>query len=209
MRLSGLILAAASLFVGSSTSFALVDVEALVGKRWYSTKITGDKTNGVSSQEIGLAVHLDPIPLIPVGFGVGVLSGTLNKDDLKGIGFDEGSVMEVDFEVKAWIPMIPIVTPYVKVKVPLMSRVALKGKQTVNNTEQDVAALVKLTGYHTNVGIQYSIIPLVSLTLEAGKGMQKSEIEEYKVASVNQDKSIFKKENANSDNVMLGVQIGF
>jgi hypothetical protein len=211
MRLSGLILAAASMCLGSATSFGFFDVEAMVGKRWYSFESTGSKATGVSSQEIGLAVHLDPIPLIPVGFGLGVLTGDLNKDDL-GSGATEAKLLEVDFEVKAWIPMVPVVTPYVKIKVPVSSKLAVKGKTELDSNlpgEEEYAYLYKLSGYHANIGIQYGLIPLVKLNLEVGKGMQNYEVEEYKVASTKQNLSGFKKEKANSDNFMLGVQIGF
>lgn len=211
MRLSGLLLAAASVVLGSGTSFGFFDVEAMVGKRWYSFENTGSKATGVASQEVGLAVHLDPIPLIPIGFGLGVLAGDLNKDDF-GAGVTEAKMLEVDFEVKAWFSMVPVVTPYVKLKVPVSSKIAVKGKEDLDTTtpgQEEYAYLYKMSGYHLNVGIQYPLIPLVKLNLEVGKGMQNREIEEYKVASVKQSTAGFKKEKTNSDNVMFGVQVGF
>lgn len=200
MRLLGSFVAAASVLFCSGSSFAFFDVEAMVGKRWYKFENTGADTNSVASQEINVAAHLDPIPLIPVGFGLGITSGTLNKDDM-GTGISEAKLLEVDLEVKAWIPMVPVVTPFVKVKVPLSSKILIKG--------DSYAAVYKLTGLHLNAGILIPIIPLIKVTVEAGKGMQSWEVEEEKVASVKQDVSARKKEKANSDTVMVGVQVGF
>lgn len=200
MRLLGSVITAASVLFCSSSSFAFFDVEAMVGKRWYKFENTGAETSNVASQEINIAAHLDPIPLIPIGFGLGVTSGTLKKGDMDS-SISEAKLLEVDFEVKAWIPMVPVVTPYVKVKVPLSSKLSVKGDSYSQES--------KLTGMHLNVGIQIPIIPLLKVTVEAGKGMQSSEITEVKIGSEKQDLSDYKKEKANSDNVMVGVQVGF
>jgi hypothetical protein len=203
MRLLSSLIATASILFCSGTSFALFDGEVLVGKRWYKWETTGSDTAGVASQEVYAAVHIDPIPVIPIGFGLGAISGDLNKDDLDGV--EEAKILELDLEVKAWIPMVPVVTPYVKVKVPLSAKLAMKG----SDAGVDYAAIYKLTGMHLNAGILYPVIPLVKIVLEVGKSTQKREIEEYKVASVKQDLSGFKKENTNSDNFLVGIQIGF
>lgn len=211
MRLISGIALSAAMFMFSSSSFAFFDVEGMVGKRWYKFESTGSTTTNVASQEVDLAVHLDPIPLVPVAFGVGLLSGDLNKDDFAS-GVTEAKVIEADIEVKAWLSMVPFVTPYVRIKVPAYARLAVKGKTELDSTlpgEEDYAYVYKLSGYHANVGILYPIIPLVRVTLEAGKGMQTTEIDEYKVASTKQSTSGFKKENANSDTFLVGVQVGF
>jgi len=208
MRLLSSLLATASILFCSGTSFALFDGEVLVGKRWYKFESSGAKTSNVASQEVYAAVHLDPIPLIPIGFGLGAIAGDLKKEDFYEMGVEEAKLLEIDLEVKAWIPMVPVVTPYVKVKVPLSAKLAIKGKEA-GPTGADYAQVYKLTGMHLNAGILYPVIPLVKIVLEVGKGTQKREIEEYKVASVKQPLTDFKKENTNSDNFLVGVQIGF
>lgn len=206
MRLLSSLIATASVLLCSGTSFALVDGEVLVGKRWYKFENSGGTSNNVASQEVYAAVHLDPIPVIPIGFGLGAIAGDLNKEDFGGMGVSEAKLVELDFEVKAWIPMVPVVTPYVKVKVPLSAKLAVKGKDAAN---ADYAYLYKMTGMHLNAGVLYPVIPLVKIVLEVGKSTQKREVEEYKVASVKQSTSAFKTENTNSDNFLVGVQIGF
>jgi len=208
MRFLSSLIAAASVLFCSGTSFALFDAELLVGKRWYKFETSGGSDLNVASQEIYAAVHLDPIPLIPIGFGLGAIAGDLKKGDFDGWGVEEAKLLELDLEVKAWIPMVPVVTPYLKVKVPLSAKLAIKGKET-DAAGADFAQVYKLTGMHINAGILYPVIPLVKLVLEVGKGTQKRELEEYKVASLNQPLTGVKKENTNSDNFLLGVQIGF
>lgn len=211
MRLLGSFIAAASVLFCSGTSLALFDVEAMVGKRWYQFENTDGDTKNVASQEINVSAHLDPIPLIPVGFGLGIISGNLNKGDF-GPDVTEASVLEVDLEVKAWIPMVPVVTPYVKVKIPLSAKLAIKGKGDYDSTipgDETYAAVYKLTGLHVNAGVQIPIIPLIKVTVEVGKGMQSWEVEEVKIASTKSDTTSLKKEKVNSDNVMVGILVGF
>ncbi len=206
MRLLSSLIATASVLFCSGTSFALFDGEVLVGKRWYKFETDGGKTTSVVSDEMYAAVHLDPIPVIPIGFGLGAIAGDLKKEDFYGEGVEEAKLVELDLEVKAWIPMVPVVTPFIKVKVPLSAKLAMKGKDAAG---ADYASLYKLTGMHLNVGVLYPVIPLIKIVFEVGKSTQKRELEEYKVASIKQTLAGVKKENTNSDNLLLGVQIGF
>ena len=206
MRLLSSLIATASVLFCSGTSFALFDGEVLVGKRWYKFENSGGTSYNVASQEMYAAVHLDPIPVIPIGFGLGAIAGDLQGEDFGGQGIDEAKLVELDLEVKAWIPMVPVVTPYVKVKVPLSAKLAVKGKDAAN---AEFAEVYKLTGMHLNAGILYPVIPLVKIVLEVGKSTQKRELEERKVASVKQSLTGTTKENTNSDNFLVGVQIGF
>ncbi len=206
MRLLSSLIATASVLFCSGTSFALFDGEVLVGKRWYKFETDGGKTNSVVSDEMYAAVHLDPIPVIPIGFGLGAIAGDLKKEDFYGEGVEEAKLVELDLEVKAWIPMVPVVTPFIKVKVPLSAKLAMKGKDAAG---ADYARLYKLTGMHLNVGVLYPVIPLIKIVFEVGKSTQKRELEENKVASIKQSLAGVKKENTNSDNLLLGVQIGF
>jgi hypothetical protein len=208
MRLLSSLIATASVLFCSGTSFALFDGEVLVGKRWYKWENSAGTSYNVASQEVNAAVHLDPIPIIPIGFGLGAIAGDLQSEDFGGLGVSEAKLVELDLEVKAWIPMVPIVTPYVKVKVPLSAKLAIKGKEA-GATGADYAEVYKLTGMHLNAGILYPVIPLVKIVFEVGKSTQKRELEERKVASIKESLANVKKENTNSDNFLVGIQIGF
>ena len=99
----------------SNNSFALIDVQALVGSD--SGTISGGNAfaNGgkTSGTVMGVAVHLDPIPLVPVGFGIGIGAPTLKSEDS---GIDETYTgFFVDLEVMAWTPIGFFgITPYAK-----------------------------------------------------------------------------------------------
>jgi hypothetical protein len=182
---------------------AFFDAQVLVGKRWYSLESDGEKS-GVQSQEIALAAHLDPIPLVPVSFGASVAIGTLRKDD---IGGDTGSVVEPALEVCGWLPMVPFVTPYARLKIPVMSTLIMKGKTDLGTEEVDYVATSKLSGYHLNVGAKWSPLPVVKLLVEIGKGMETSKLDEYKLDGSKEDVDA-ESVKANSDNFMIGVEIG-
>ena len=52
----------------SQASFALIDAQVLLGRRQMTLDL--GKENALGGNETRLAVHLDPIPLIPVAFGI-------------------------------------------------------------------------------------------------------------------------------------------
>jgi hypothetical protein len=70
----------AALSVFSTSSFALVDGQVLVGKRNVDLKTDGE-TEKASSTSVNLSAHVDPIPLVPVAFGLYL--DTNNYDDFK------------------------------------------------------------------------------------------------------------------------------
>src|SRR5688500_2083486 len=160
-----------ALLCHAGSALAIFDVQALVGKRWYKWE-TEDDTHGLASQSLGVAAHLDPIPLVPVSFGVAAFMHDIRAEDWPGGGVDEASVIEAGLDVQAWLPMVPLVTPYVRLNYPLHSVIAAKGKVESPTGDVDVAIAGKLKGFNLHVGAEFSIIPLVSVIVEAGKGMQ-------------------------------------
>lgn len=194
---------AAVALVTAGEAAAFFDAQVLVGKRWYSFESDGEKS-GVQSQEIALAAHLDPIPLVPVSFGASVAVGTLRKDD---IGGDTGSVLEPAIEVCAWLPMVPVITPYARFKLPVMATVVKKGKDDFGAGEVDYVATSKLSGYHLNIGAKWSPLPIVKLLVEIGKGMETSKLDEFEIDGSKEDLDA-DSVKANSDNFMVGIEIG-
>ena len=67
----------ALLYAGSA--YAFFDAELLLGKRWY--ELDSDPKSNIASQEIAVAAHLDPIPLVPVSFGLKIASDMLNSSE--------------------------------------------------------------------------------------------------------------------------------
>lgn len=194
--------------VSSVSAWALFDAELLNGRRWYDVKASGGTARGVSATETSIAAHLDPIPLVPIAFGASASMLTLNHKDL-GANYKEAKVIEPALEVKAWLPLVPIVTPYVKVKVPVMATYA--AKSTINTGISGVGVeqteLYKLSGYHLNAGVKYSPLPLIKVLFEAGLGMQKATPEEIKVAGSKVDTGS-PKLDMNSKYAAIGVEVG-
>ena len=68
----------------STQAFSLIDGQLLVGFRNGALK-GNDSTDNWSANELVLSAHVDPIPLVPVAFGLSLVSDTYqDKGDLKG-----------------------------------------------------------------------------------------------------------------------------
>ncbi len=192
-----LILVLAAFYAGSALAF--FDVEVTAGKRWY--KIDDGNNSGVASQEFDVAAHLDPIPLVPVAFGASVAVANLNKDDLghasTATGFQGG------LDVMAWIPFVPVVTPFARISVPLV------GNWAIENTSGGSKSVetAKISGFRLNLGVKYPVLPVLKLLFEVGRGMEKFKVDSLKVDGVKvagADKTYDLKSNT----VMLGVEMG-
>lgn len=203
MRIVRLLACTAALIHGSA-AFAFFDVQVLAGKRWY--EIDSDPKGKVASQEIDLAAHIDPIPLVPVAFGASAAMGTLSKGDL-GDSVTEAKTFEASLEVMAWLPMVPFITPYARLKYPVMGTWVVKDKSDVSGASVDTVATAKLTGFHLNVGAKWSPLPVVGVLFEVGRGMQQYQLDEVKAGGV---ETVIddKKYDLSSNTVMVGVQIG-
>ncbi len=195
----------------STAALAFVDAQGLVGRRWY--KIGTDPATKVSSQEIAVAAHLDPIPLIPVAIGARIGAGTLDTTQLKGIysasSIDSGAVLEAGLDLMAWVPLVPIITPYVRLNIPVYGTWLVKGKLL------DTALLsvpfqreAKISGTQLSVGAKYSVLPLVKVLFEANYGKESWKPTSVKVNNVTVD-SDSKTYTLDSQAVFLGVEVGF
>jgi hypothetical protein len=195
--------------LGSVPASALFDAELLYGRRWYEIKPKQGDKFGAQGSDIYIGAHLDPIPLVPVAFGASVSLIDLKKEDFSG-NVTEAKVIEPALDIMAWVPMVPIITPYVKIKVPLLA----KFTSTYDTTPTTGSGTVKgesvynLRGYHLNVGAKYSPLPLVKILLEAGLGMQKAEAEEVKVGGTKVSTTGDMDLDMNSKYLALGVEVG-
>ncbi|MBM4252550.1 MAG: hypothetical protein FJ146_11315 [Deltaproteobacteria bacterium] len=194
----------------STAALALIDAQGMVGRRWY--KLGTDPATKVSSQEIAVAAHLSPIPLVPVSFGARVAAGTLDTTQLKGIygasSIDAGAVMEAGLDVMAWIPLVPIITPYVRLNIPVYGTWLVKGKlidTSLLSVPFERAA--KVSGTQLSVGAKYSVLPLISVLFEANYGKESWKSTSVKVNNVTIDDDS-KTYTLDSQAVLLGVEVG-
>lgn len=142
------------LFAGSlltaSPAWAIFNVQVLGGQR--SSELDGDgATDTIKGSELRFAAHLDPIPLVPVGFGLSFAQTDFDKkDSAKLTGTD------IDLEVEAWLPIgIAGLLPFAKLAYTL----AGEYETAVDVAGADSIKLkYKPSGVNLSVGVKYEIL---------------------------------------------------
>lgn len=190
-----------TLLLQGTQAFALIDAQAYVGRKWYQFEVDGSPKRGVGATVVEFAGHIDPIPLIPLAVGLFASSISPSADDLRA---SSASFMQVGLDVHAWIPLIPILTPYVRVKYPFLGDLKVSGQALGGGNTAETT--YKLTGAQVDVGAKFSFLPLVKILVQAGRSMDTIEISEYKVNGAKQTTTASGKAPANS--VLVGVEIG-
>jgi hypothetical protein len=210
MRISNYVLAAATAFA-STQAFAIFDAQVLVGKRTGETENTSTKEKtDWDGTDVQAAFHIDPIPLVPVAFGLYASQQTYDFD--KG-DFKKVTGLEAGVQVYAWFPLgIAGLKPYAKLGYPLFS--ALKADtdfvETTTNTTYEISSVLKVSGPHIGIGLSYGIPVLpIALLLEVDMGRQTMKPDEVKIepalASFTASKDEF---DYNSTAILFGVQAG-
>lgn len=199
-------LIAALIVSQSSAAFALFDAQALYGRRWLSSETDGEKS-GTAFSAITLAGHVGFLPI--VSFGASFTMMDALERDKESSGLDTLKAQELALDILAEIPLIPIVTPYGRLVVPVWSKIEASAKEEFAGQTFKSEIEGSYTGHLINVGIEYSPIPLLGIHLEAGKGVfmtktDKAELNGDEVDDINKDR------DGNAvDTVMLGVSVGF
>lgn len=174
---------ALSMLTLAQPAHAIFDVEALVGKRWYQLNTAPNQTN--AAQEVAIAAHIDPIPLVPVAFGARVGVGTLNTGDITTATADSGATFTGAVDITAWIPLIPFFTPYGRVSVPVLGTYVVKGKTLGTGVNAvDYASTAKISGLEVGIGARMSLLPLTELLFEVNRGMETYKEDQVKVAGI-------------------------
>lgn len=151
----------AMLFLGFMTlptaAFGLIDAEGLVGYHtgtWKASSTSEGSSETTSGTTLKLAGHLDPIPLVPVSFGLAVVYNSYEAlSDMKN-----GNNMAVIPEIMAWSPVdLAGFKPYGRLGYAVYSSYTgdMKGG---NGT---FSALGR--GVHLGVGTFFHLLPLISL----------------------------------------------
>lgn len=196
---------ASAVLLSSANAYAIFDAQLLVGQR--SAKILDEDAN---SQEVGVAVHVDPIPLVPLAFGFYANSMTFEEKDATSMDGAKG--LEAGFQLYGWFPIgVAGLKPYAKVGIPLYS--AIKGSQDIDDGAGGtvkVDSLFETSGMHINFGLGYSPIPMMAILFEVGLGQQKMKPKEIKFGGQKQDLSALgmEEEDYKSTSYSLGIEIG-
>ena len=206
MRILKLLLAV-SLFSCSGYGYSIFDLQLFGGQRSAGMKPTGGTSSTITGSEMKAAAHLDPIPLVPIGFGLAATSLSFTKDNSK-LTFDKITGSEVSFEVMAWIPkMIISLEPYVKVGYVLTGAYDMTAKAN-NSLGVPVKAksLYKASGYDLAAGVTYSPLPLIGFILEADKRMETLKSDKITVDGITVPKGADIKNDSLS--FLLGLEVG-
>ena len=152
--------------LGPTSAFSFVSGEILAGKRWYESDQKG-RYEKFGSTDVTAAVLLDPIPLVPVAAGLSVSTLNFNADDLKlgEVAPSESSNVSVGIDAKAWLPLVPFVTPYAKVRVPVYSKMLLEYESQVLGNTAKASEEFKVTGTYLGIGAEVPVLPLPLLDL--------------------------------------------
>ena len=186
----------------ANSAFAIFDADAMIGKSWYSLKGNG-QTQGISATKLSVAAHVDPIPLVPVSFGLRLDYEMLKHGDTGLDSVDTATVVRPGIDITAWVPMVPIVTPYVRLEVPLAAKMVVKGKSGGTSVDDEG----DITGYDLAIGVKYSVIPLVKVMAEVGRSTEKFKQTTLTVSDfpTPPNKSTF---DMNGTSFLVGVEVG-
>ena len=189
-------------FLWSSSAFALFEAQLLLGSRTQNLNYTGmDKAATGSSTKF--AFHLDPIPLIPISFGLALESVTYDVS-VADNGLSELSGLHIVPELRVWTPSIAGISAYAKLGFSID---ASKGKTTQTVLGEDLSTDVTFVGQSMHIvpGISYSPLPLISLLLEYDMGSGDWKKEGFSLGSVSFEEET---KEANSSTFFFGASIG-
>ena len=191
-------------FGWSNHALAIFDAQLLIGSRTQNLNYSGiDKEATGSATKF--AFHLDPIPLIPISFGVAIESTTYDVS-ISDHGLSELTGFHIIPEVRVWTPTIPGlgISAYAKLGFSLD---AAKGKTSQTIGGQEFSSDVTFVGQSTHIvpGIAYSPLPLISILLEYDIGMGDWKKEGFDIGTVQVEEET---KEANSSAFYLGLQIG-
>lgn len=191
-------------FLLASPAWALFDAQVLTGKRSTDFKF-GSNSNTESGTELKAAAHLDPIPLVPVGFGLSL--SQINWDKSDKLGFKSMDGFEVGLEVEAWLPIdLGGLQFYGKLGYTVLGAYVATYELTPG---QDIKLAYKPSGTYIAVGAKYNFIMRLGVMLEVESGNRELEFDEVKDLPAGVDASAYKsKGEAANTSFLLGVQAG-
>jgi hypothetical protein len=192
-------------FLLSSPAWALFDAQVLTGKRSTDFKL-GSTKSSESGQELKAAAHLDPIPLVPVGFGLSL--SQISWDKSSKLGFKSMDGFEVGLEVEAWLPIeLGGLEIYGKLGYTMFGAYVAKFDSGVAGQEYKMA--FKPSGTYIAAGVKYNFLLRLGVMLEVESGNRELEFDEIKdlPAGINADALKVKGEAPNTS-ILIGVQAG-
>lgn len=195
LRMAAFVMSSFMLLLSAAPSYGFFDAQALVGKR------TGDVGNvAVDGDELTLAAHLDPIPLVPIAFGLSLSHVNFSGEtDPAKLSFDDIVGQEYAAEVMAWVPIgLFGFKPYGKLGYTIGGNYKFKGVLDAGSTASTDPASYTYTpsGTHLSIGLKWSPLPLIGI------------LAEYKMSNQELKKSGRPTAKYETTSLLFGVEVG-
>ncbi len=188
----------------SSPAWALFDAQVFTGSRTTDFKTTGSAAESLKGSELKAAFHIDPIPLVPVGFGLSLAQ--TNWDDASKLGygiyhFKNVQGTDVNLEIQAWLPIPGFgLVPYGKLGY------TLAGAYTATfDTTGDPTLALSPSGSFIALGLRYEFLMRFGVIAEYEKASRKLGFDKIKDLP---DTSTKLSLDANSSSFLFGIQAG-
>ncbi len=193
----------ATSFVVASPAWALFNVQALGGSRSAKFSQSGSASDTIKGDELRLAAHLDPIPLVPVAFGLALSQTTFDSSQKMGSSKFDG--LDVDLEVEAWLPLqLAGLVPYAKLSYTVAGAYKLELNPTGGYNPK---VLYKPSGLALHVGVKYEFLLRLGVMAEFEMGTRTlafDKVEDNGGLAVSGGKDI----DQNSTSILIGLQAG-
>ena len=194
----------ATSFVVASPAWAIFNAQVLTGKREAKFSSSGRTSDTLTGSELRAAAHLDPIPLVPIAFGLAASQTTFDESSTK-FGVTRIDGLDIDLEVEAWLPLeLAGLVPYAKVAY------TVAGAYTMDITPVGTIKpklLYKPSGVTLHVGLKYEFLLRLGIMAEFETGTRKlvfdkvTDIGNLSLTSLNDG-------DQNSTSILFGIQAG-
>ncbi len=188
----------------STPAWALFDVQVMTGKRNTTFKSSGVSEDG-SGTELKAAAHLDPIPLVPIGFGISVAQTSWDK--LEKSGYQKVDGFDLGLEVEAWLPLqVAGLVPYAKIGYTVAGAYAAK-LSPIGGDEPSL--LYKPSGLYLAAGLRWEFLLRLGVMFEVEKATRTLAFDKVTdLGSIPTGTITGKDIDADSLSLLIGVQAG-
>ena len=143
----------------SQKVFGLVNGNVFYGMYKGDYKPESSNNFTLDGSQMTAAVYVDPIPLLPVGFGLSLqvpdVTGKVDGNDVSYTG------LTASLSLKVWSPIsFAGFTPYARMGY------VVYGAGLIELSSQQMKQEVEVSGLHLGAGVRYSVIPFVGLLFE-------------------------------------------
>lgn len=191
----------------SNQAFAFVDGQLAIGRR--NAKWNQDpSSSALTSDVLKVSAHLDPIPLVPVSFGL-----ALYYENWKVSESDQGLSSLKSYsavpEITAWLP-IGEIKPYARVGYSILSAYTGNASIATGATTKTTGSIALAgAGTHVGAGVEWEVpvVPMLSVFGEFEYSNESVKLAKDKIGDVDVSGS-FKNITLTSTAILIGAKLG-